>query len=68
MKLSSINRFKNRFIEVVFLTHNKEQDVEKGVIDDVTNERITLISNTKLVNIPIDQIVSIEELPNPYNK
>jgi hypothetical protein len=68
MKLSSLNRFKNSAVEVVYLDHNQKRDVEVGVIEEIRKDRITLLSNKKIVNIPINQINSIEKLPEKWKE
>ena len=61
MKLSSLNRFKGKTVQVAFTDKDGEPMDIKGKLEEITPDFITIDFETGLENIPIRDIIRIEQ-------
>lgn len=61
MKLSSLNKFKGRKVTVRYLDRDDDREIviENGIIDDVTEDYITVEDEDGLTNITHGQVLGV---------
>lgn len=60
MKVSSLNKFKGKKVVVVWLDKVEREYQSEGILDDVSEDTITISTETSLQNIGIREIERLE--------
>lgn len=64
MKLSTLNKYKGKEIYISYWgdADKSTKEENKGILEDIDTEEITIVHKTGFINIPLERIISVDDV------